>query len=460
MIDIHEYNSFNLKEETKDLLVVLDLEVDVVKELDNALNNSLSRLGSGVHKISTLGYLESKYVYVIAKEDISRTSLRKLVSMTKDCVVLLDSFSNDENAIQMLTEEIFYAHYDFDLYREKKAADVNFYYAGGEESLREVITKGYYYGYCVNKARELVDSPYNKLNAIDLADYALKLNDIDNVEVTVFDKNQIEDMNMNAYLAVNKGSMVEPRLIYVKYQGKETFENPTALVGKGVMFDTGGYSLKTPLIMPGMKTDMGGSAAVLAAIEGLARLKVKENIIAVVAATDNMIGDGAYVPDDIITAANGKTIEIVSTDAEGRLTLIDAMHFASKQGAKKIVDVATLTGGMVLALGKEYTGLFGNDLEFIKELEEAASKAGENVWHLPIKGFEKYLKSNNADIANVGLVTTGGRRQGQANQAAAFLQFFLEEDTKWCHLDIAGTAAPGWKATGVMTKTLIELFMK
>jgi len=142
-------------------------------------------------------------------------------------------------------------------------------------------------------------------------------------------------MNMGAYLGVNKGSSDEPKLIQVKYQGLDKFENPTALVGKGVMYDTGGYSLKTPISMPGMKVDMAGSAAVLCAIEAISRLELKANVMAIVAATDNRIGDGAIVPDDILTAASGKTIEIVSTDAEGRLTLADAVWFAQKEGAKR-----------------------------------------------------------------------------------------------------------------------------
>jgi leucyl aminopeptidase len=244
-------------------------------------------------------------------------------------------------------------------------------------------------------------------------------------------------------------------LITVKYQGKKTYEEPTALVGKGVMYDTGGYSLKTPTSMPGMKVDMAGSAAVLTAIEAIARLELEANVMAVVAATDNRIGDGAIVPDDIITAANGKTIEIVSTDAEGRLTLADAVWYAQQQGATRIIDIATLTGAMVMALGSAFTGAFTNDQEFYNEFKEVTEKTGESIWEMPVvKKYHDELKSQVADMKN-----KGGRTAG-ASQAAAFIENFIEKDTKWIHLDVAGTAANKNGGTGVMVKSFTKLFTK
>jgi leucyl aminopeptidase len=259
---------------------------------------------------------------------------------------------------------------------------------------------------------------------------------------------------MGAYLAVNQGSLVPPKFIYIKYQGKDKWENPIALVGKGLTFDTGGYNLKPN--SKNMKTDMGGSAAVLGAIEAIASLGLKENVMVIVAATDNMIGKAAYVPDDVITAANGKTIEIFSTDAEGRLTLADALWFAQKEGAKRIVDVATLTGSCVMALGTGYTGGFTNTKPFLNKLEKTSIECGEPVWHLPIgEHFEKAIKGKVADINNAGV------RAGGASAAAAFLQEFIEEKTKWIHLDIAGTASSADKgATGVMVRTLAKLIEK
>jgi leucyl aminopeptidase len=207
--------------------------------------------------------------------------------------------------------------------------------------------------------------------------------------------------------------------------------------------------------MPGMKVDMAGGAAVIAAINALARLNVKANVMAVVAATDNRIGDGAIVPDDILTSANGKTIEVISTDAEGRLTLADAVWFAQREGAKRVIDVATLTGAMVMALGNEFTGAFTNDKAFYEELYKATVQTKEPIWEMPItKGYHDELKSDVADLKN-----KGGRTAG-ASQAAAFIEEFIEEGTSWIHLDIAGTATSKGVATGVMVKSFTELFMK
>lgn len=205
--------------------------------------------------------------------------------------------------------------------------------------------------------------------------------------------------------------------------------------------------------MPGMKVDMAGAAAVISAIEAIARLKLDANVMSIVAATDNRIGDGAIVPDDILTAANGKTIEIVSTDAEGRLTLADAVWFAQQQGAKKVIDIATLTGAMMMALGTAYTGAFTNDSKFLKDFVKATKRTKEKIWEMPVtKAYYEELKSNVADMKNKG------GRLGGASQAAAFIGNFIEKDTKWIHLDVAGTAAGKNGGTGIMVKTFTELF--
>ena len=336
--------------------------------------------------------------------------------------------------------------------KEEKSKDF-FYY--GETEIFKSVNKGYVLGEAINKAKDLVNTPYNYLNATDLAKLAKDLEKYDNVTVKIYDKKECETMNMGAFLGVNKGSVDEPKLISVKYQGKKDFTNPTALVGKGVMYDTGGYSLKTPQSMPGMKVDMAGSAAVICAIEAIAKLKLDANVMAIVAATDNRIGDGAIVPDDILTSASGQTIEIISTDAEGRLTLADAVWFAQKEGAKRVIDVATLTGSMVAALGKEFTGAFTNNETFLEEFKKATKVTDEPIWHMPIsKGYHKTLKSEFADMKN-----TGGRLAG-ASIAGAFIEKFINKDTEWIHLDIAGTATneKNTSGTGVMVKSFTELF--
>ncbi|MCK5761725.1 MAG: leucyl aminopeptidase [Candidatus Izimaplasma sp.] len=462
MTDIKEQKEFKLLEEKKNIVITNNLEYLVTKEINELLDGELEKLTTEPFTtIHTLGKLNMKKIYVVNYKDLNdfdkRNKIYKaLTGLKGDNCILVDSFKNDSylEIMQDLSEKILTDNYEFTKFKSKKEENNKDYYFYGETQIYKSVKKGFIYGDCMNHARDLVNTPYNYLNATDLADYAKDLDKHENIKVTIYNKSEIDDMNMGAYLGVNKGSIDEPKLILVKYQGKSNFEDPTALVGKGVMYDTGGYSLKTPQGMPGMKVDMAGSAAVLGAIEAIARLKLKANVMAIVAATDNRIGDGAIVPDDILTAASGKTIEIISTDAEGRLTLADAVWFAQKEGAKKVIDTATLTGAMVAALGHEFTGAFTNDKKFLKELMDASVKTKEKVWEMPISsGYRKLIKSRVADIKN-----TGGKLAG-ACTAAVFIEEFIEKDTKWIHLDIAGTAnLPKVGATGVMVKTFTELF--
>ncbi len=462
MTDIREQKTFTLLEEKNDIVITNNIKNPIVKELNSIFDGMIKELSTEPFTtIFTLGKLKSKKIHVVNFEDLDDLEKRnkifnKIAKLKEDTCIVVDSFENEAylEIIQDLSENLMTQSYKMNKFKSKKEEkDVVFYYYG-ETAIYNVVKKGYIYGDCMNHARDLVNTPYNHLNAQDLANYAKKLEKHDNVSVKIYNKKEIEDMNMGAFLGVNKGSTVEPKLILVKYQGKDTFNDPTALVGKGVMYDTGGYSLKTPQSMPGMKVDMAGSAAVISALEAIARLKLKANVMAIVAATDNRIGDEAIVPDDILIAASGKTIEIISTDAEGRLTLADAVWFAQKEGAKKVIDTATLTGAMVAALGHEFTGAFTNSKEFYNEFYDASKKTKEKVWEMPIsKGYRKLIESKVADIKN-----SGGRLAG-ASTAAAFIEAFIEKDTKWIHLDIAGTAsAEKTGATGVMVKTFTELF--
>jgi leucyl aminopeptidase len=461
MIDIHEQKEYSLELEEKDIIITSNLENALVKEIDNALGNVLEDvIKKPFTTIHTLGKLKAKRVHVVNYKKLEKECKREkiyngIAALKGDVCVLIDTFEGEDykEIVEELSEKIFTKNYVINTFKsKKKEVEKNFYYYGETDIYKNVL-KGYVLGQTINNCRDLVNTPYNYLNAADLAAYAKNLEKYDNVTVEIYNKNQIEEMNMGAFLGVNAGSSDEPKLIYIKYQGKKDWKNPTALVGKGVMYDTGGYSLKTPQSMPGMKVDMAGSAAVITSIEAIARLKLDANVMSIVAATDNRIGDGAIVPDDILTSASGKTIEIISTDAEGRLTLADAVWFAQEQGAKRVIDIATLTGAMVMALGKEYTGLFTNDKKFYKEFKKASKKAKEPVWRMPVnKGYHDELKSKVADMKNKGSRLAG------ASQAAAFIENFIEKDTKWIHLDVAGTATNKNGGTGVMVKTFTELF--
>jgi leucyl aminopeptidase len=247
----------------------------------------------------------------------------------------------------------------------------------------------------------------------------------------------------------------------MKYQGKEDWNDAFGLVGKGVTYDTGGYSIKSVTNMVDMKTDMGGAASVIGAMEIIAQVKPKENVVAVIASTDNYIGPNAMVPDDVIVSLSGKTIEIKNTDAEGRLTLADAITYAKFNGATKIVDIATLTGSVVSALGTKTTGVLTNDDKFLEDFKIATLKEDERIWQFPIYEDDRECvrSSKVADLSNAP------SKEADVIMAAAFLEAFAE-NTPWIHIDIAGTATAkseysyGPKgATGIMTRSLTTLIL-
>lgn len=377
--------------------------------------------------------------------------------LSNKTVVCIDSLLVDKDNLEaatILAESLAKGFYEFNelktRVKEKQIPEISYY---SSVDVENEIDRGLVVGTAINNAKTMVNKPHSHFNSVHIAEYALNLSDALNIDTQVIEKDKLQELGMNAYLAVNKGSKIPPKFILMKYQGKEKWENPITIVGKGVMFDTGGYQLKPKASILNMKSDMGGAAAALGAIEAIAKLKLKQNVLVVIPSTDNMINEEAYLPDDVIHSAKGITIQITSTDAEGRLTLADALWYVQKfEGSKEIVDLATLTGAMVVALGSGYTGAFTNNKSYLNKFMKAANKAGEPVWHMPIgKHFHEGIKAKVADIDNVGL------RYGGASSAAAFLENFIEEGTKWIHLDIAGTATDTKTfATGVMVKSLVQ----
>jgi leucyl aminopeptidase len=278
--------------------------------------------------------------------------------------------------------------------------------------------------------------------------------------IEIINQDKLRRMKMEAFLAVGKGSKSEPRLIILRHMGNPDKKHETlALIGKGLTYDSGGYCLKPPQGMFNMKTDMAGAAAVIGTMAAISTLKLNLNVVAVIAACENMISGEAYHNGDILHSMSGKTIEVHNTDAEGRLTLIDAIHYAiEREHATKIIDIATLTGAAVGALGTSISAVVTNDQDWLKDLEEAAYATGETIWQLP--AFEEYksmLKSEIADLKN-----TGGQ-WGGAITAALFIQEFVQE-LPWLHIDIAGTASKdkdsgyyNYGATGVGVRLLTTL---
>ncbi len=285
-------------------------------------------------------------------------------------------------------------------------------------------------------ARRLQFLPPNQCTPAYLADTAVALGKTYGFAVTVLDKAAIEAEGMGALLAVNQGSATEPRFIVLEYKGAGNAA-PVALVGKGITFDTGGISIKPAQAMEEMKYDMSGAAAVLGAMEVVGRLRPTLNVVGVIPSTDNMPGGRAVRPSDVVKAHSGKTVEIVNTDAEGRLVLADALSYVKRFKPAVVLDAATLTGGVILALGHTVSAVMGNDEALIEEVRRAGERAGERVWPLPM--YDEYRELNKSDIADV---KNSGGRPAQSITAGWFLREFVD-GYAWAHLDVAGTAYTG-----------------
>lgn len=447
-----------ITEETKPLIISDNLENAWVRTVNEALKGEIKALDKAPYTlIRTLGNLKADKVYVVSEDhlgtmDKALKALSFIEDMKEPALIVSEAFKDVH--VPMLFEAVKRMTYAFDDFKTDKAdpADLHYLVNPGNEAL---IEKGLAIGDAVNEVRTLINTPYNHLNAETLAERIETWAKREDIEVSILDRKEIEKLKMGAFLGVNAGSKDDPRLIHLTYRGDPSSSELTSLVGKGVMYDTGGYSLKTPKTMPNMKMDMGGAASVLGVFKALHALKAKVNVSVVIAATDNRIGPDAIVPDDILTSMKGTTIEIISTDAEGRLTLADALWYAQKEGATKLVDVATLTGSVVASLGDQVTGAFTNDQTFYESLEKSAASSGEAIWQLPIMDpHRKALNSYSADMAN-----KGGRMAG-ASVAAAFLEHFVNDGVPWIHLDIAGTAFNEKKgATGAMVRSLVNMFV-
>ena len=328
---------------------------------------------------------------------------------------------------------------------------------GSEDALAQGVERGRIIGEAVNLARELSNEPSSTLTPSELAERAKETANKFGLEIDVLDEARMKELGMGALLGVARGSDEPAKLVVLRYTADESDSNVIAIVGKGITFDSGGISIKPAEGMEKMKYDMSGAAATLAAMRAIAQLKPRANVIGVMPTTENMPSGRAYKPGDVLRAMSGKTIEVINTDAEGRLILADAISYARKLGATKIIDLATLTGAVSIALGTINVAILGNDQLFIDEMREAAREVGERFWQLPMdKDYREMIKSDIADIKN-----SAGRNAGTIT-AAYFLREFAE-DTPWVHLDIAGTA---WEndrkpymskgPTGVAIRTLIN----
>ena len=390
----------------------------------------------------------------------------------QEAFVNLDGLTNSKKDLaeytQAFVEGLHLAGYTFDELKSKKDSKatgitVNLVSkAGSEKAITQAFHDGTILASCTNFARRLGDLPGNLMTPTILANETTKAAKGTALKVTAWDKKRIEKEKMGGLLGVAQGSDQEPRFIVMEYNGGGKGKKPIAFVGKGLTFDTGGISLKPGAKMEEMKYDMGGGAAVIGTMLAIAQLKLKVNAIAFVPATENMPSGRATKPGDVHTARNGITFEVNNTDAEGRLILSDALCYASEQEPAAIIDAATLTGAMVVALGNIHTGYFTRNSGLKTKVEKAAETSGELVWNMPLCDYHvKDMKGTFADLSNISSANGAG-----SATAAAFLEQFVGEGIPWAHFDIAGTAwacgnrlnyCTGKGATGVMVRTFVEI---
>ncbi len=378
--------------------------------------------------------------------EVSSKVIRKALSLNAKtvCTILHGAGTagiNPFECAQMIAEGSIIGNYDFDKYKTKK---------DGEKGKKEIqtleiveldqakqadvkkgIERGSIIARATNRARSLVYEPACEVTPAKLAETALS---IEGLECKILEKEDVEKMGMQAYLAVSQGSSEPLKFIHMKYTPSGKIRKKLAIIGKGITFDSGGLDLKPASAMRMMKGDMSGSAATIGIMSVLAELKPGAEIHGIIAACENMPGSKAYKPGDVLKAMNGKTIEVDNTDAEGRLTFADAIHYALEQDVDEIIDIATLTGACVVALGQLAAGIMGNNQKLINALIDSAEKGGERFWQLPL--YEEYKDDIKSDIADM---KNAGSRYAGASTAGIFLKEFVN-GKKWAHIDIAGTA--------------------
>lgn len=403
---------------------------------------------------------------------LSGTATRNLRKRNIKGFALLPRFEGDVvEAATRAMQGVVTSQFELDKYKTKdkneKSVD-SFVLCIEGANVKDVKTgleRGEIIGDSMNFAREMANEPANILHPTEMAKRAQAMAKAVGLKCDILDEAKMTKLGMGSLMSVSYGSEQPAKLIILKYEPKKSTGKKgelLAIVGKGITFDTGGISLKPGENMDAMKYDMSGGATVIGTMRAIAMLKPTVPVLGIVAAVENMPDGKASRPSDVVTAMNGKTVEILNTDAEGRLVLADAVAYAEKQGATTIIDMATLTGAVIIALGDLNTGIMGNDQDLIDEIIACGKDVGENYWQLPVgKDYSKGIKSEIADIKNIGPSRKAGTIMG-----AVFIQEFIDK-AKWAHLDIAGTAwADDTKAhqskgpTAVAVRTLLKLVEK
>ena len=350
----------------------------------------------------------------------------------------------EARAVQAAVEGVVYAMWRPEVHRtraeERRLPPIDSVLLVTEKPVAKALERGQAVGDAVNLQRRLANEPANRMTPTNLANEARAAAKEAGVQIEVLDAEKCRALGMGSYLSVAQGSHEPPRFIVMRYHGRSRAKKngdgagryDVAFVGKGITFDSGGISIKPADNMHQMKADMTGAASVIAALAAIGRLKPDVNVLGVAPCTENLPGGGATKPGDVFTSMSGKTVEVTNTDAEGRLVLIDGITYAQREGARRVVDVATLTGAVGVALGPYFTGLFGKPDAFVETVRRVAGEAGDRVWPMPLTiEYMDEIKGEVADIRN------SAGREGGAIKAAAFLWAVVEDGTEWAHLDIA-----------------------
>ncbi|MWP49378.1 MULTISPECIES: leucyl aminopeptidase [unclassified Gilliamella] len=479
------------KQKTECLVISIDSgksQSDIVKDIDNLTNGLVSQLiksGDISHELgkTTLLYqtnsdLKQKLLFVgcgktndfgvtqakkVIQAVIKELLAKKIKSIAWDLLAV-----NQSNSLQIakqLPQIVSDITYRFDEFKTTKTPAPSLakvaLLTGNKSNIDELtsnLLQGEIIANAITATKTIANMPSNVCNAKYLAEQGKQLGKLHtSLKVTCLGESELAKLNMNAYLAVGRGSQNESIMTIIEYQGaKDKKAQPYVLVGKGLTFDSGGISIKPAAGMDEMKYDMCGAATVYGVMQAVAELKLSINVVGVMAGCENMPDGNSYRPGDILTTMSGTTVEVINTDAEGRLVLCDALTYVERYNPKTVIDIATLTGACIVALGHHYTGVMGNNDKLVAQLVSASQKAEDKAWALPIDDqFQEQIKSTCADIVNAG------GRDGGTITAACFLSRFTEK-YQWAHLDIAGTA---WKsgaqkgATGRPVAMLIQYLL-
>ncbi len=463
-------------------LFILPIAINQSLQLPSYLSSDITKT---IHALTNTSPFSNNYGYQVLYSPFSNYLNHLIINVThltdwhriggdighqlhtlypKSVTIDLSVLSLSETSIQALVEGIILGSYRFLDYKTNPSRlnklTISIVNSQSSSTLQQAITTGERFGAATNRARNWANMPSNDLNPDRFTAIAKQLLKSTSIQLSVIDHHKAKKLGMNGLIGVGQGSAIPPRLLVMKYNIKRG-DRPIALVGKGVTFDTGGISIKGSKGMSDMKADMSGAAAVLSAMITIDQFKPNVPILALIPLAENMPDGAAQRPGDVITAMNGKTIEIINTDAEGRLILADALCYAVKQKASKIVDIATLTGACGVALGELAMGLMTNNDQEANTMKSAAEKTGERVWQLPL--YDEYIDYLESTVADIAHCSEG--RYGGTCTAAKFLEQFVD-DLPWIHLDIAsvmsqkknkGTHVKGMSGAG--TRNLIQFIL-